>query len=47
MVVVDSAVWIDFFNGTETAAGVTLRRLLADGEAELIVPDLVLYALSP
>ena len=43
MVVVDSAVWIDFFNGTESAAGVTLRRLLADGEAELIVPDLVLY----
>jgi predicted nucleic acid-binding protein len=43
MVVVDSSVWIDFFNGAATAAGSTLRRLLADGEAELIVPDLVLY----
>lgn len=43
MVVVDSSVWIDFFNGTTTAAHHTLRRLLADGEAELIVPDLVLY----
>ena len=43
MVVVDSAVWIDFFNGAETPQRVTLRRLLAHGEATLIVPDLVLY----
>jgi predicted nucleic acid-binding protein len=43
MVVVDSAVWIDFFNGAQTRPQATLRRLLADGEAELIVPDLVLY----
>ena len=43
MVVVDSGVWIDFFNGAGTPQGATLRRLLARGETELIVPDLVLY----
>lgn len=43
MVVVDSGVWIDFFNGAATAQRGTLRRLLADGETTLIVPDLVLY----
>lgn len=43
MVVVDSSVWIDFFNGADTPARATLRRLLADGEARIIVPDLVLY----
>lgn len=43
MLVVDSSVWIDFFNGAPSPARATLRRLLADGEAEIIVPDLVLY----
>jgi predicted nucleic acid-binding protein len=43
MVVVDSGVWIDFFNGAGTPQGATLRRLLSQGETELIVPDLVLY----
>jgi len=43
MVVVDSGVWIDFFNGANTPQGATLRRLLSRGETELIVPDLVLY----
>jgi predicted nucleic acid-binding protein len=43
MLVVDSGVWIDFFNGTPTPAGATLRRLLADGDVEIVVPDLVLY----
>jgi predicted nucleic acid-binding protein len=43
MVVVDSSVWIDFFNGAESPARATLRRLLAAGEAEIIVPDLVLF----
>jgi predicted nucleic acid-binding protein len=43
MVVVDSGVWIDFFNGADTPERPTLRGLLARGEAELIVPDLVLY----
>jgi predicted nucleic acid-binding protein len=43
MLVVDSGVWIDFFNGTPSPARSTLRQLLARGEAEIIVPDLVLY----
>ena len=43
MLVVDSSVWIDFFNGAPSAARATLRRLLTDGEATIIVPDLVLY----
>jgi len=43
MLVVDSSVWIDFFNGAPTPARATLRRLLADGEVQIIVPDLVLY----
>lgn len=43
MIVVDSGVWIDFFNGTPSPARATLRRLLADGDAEIVVPDLVLY----
>jgi len=43
MVVVDSGVWIDFFNGTGTSECATLRELLSRGEATLVVPDLVLY----
>lgn len=43
MVVVDSSVWIDFFNGAPNPARDSLRRLLADGEVELVVPDLVLF----
>jgi predicted nucleic acid-binding protein len=43
MVVVDSGVWIDFFNGTDTPQKQVLRDLLAHGEAPLVVPDLVLY----
>ena len=43
MVVVDSSVWIDFFNGAETRERSTLRRLLARGEADIVVPDLVLF----
>ena len=43
MVVVDSGVWIDFFNGAPTPERTTLRRLLDRGEARLVVPDLVLY----
>ena len=43
MVVVDSSVWIDFFNGTPNHAHEALRRLLADGEVEIVVPDLVLF----
>lgn len=43
MLVVDSGVWIDFFNGAPSPARATLRRVLADGEVEVLVPDLVLY----
>ncbi|MDR1967656.1 MAG: PIN domain nuclease [Burkholderiaceae bacterium] len=43
MLVVDSSVWIDFFNARESAARDELRRLLADGHTRLVVPDLVLY----
>ena len=43
MVVVDSGVWIDFFNGADTPQRHALRDLLTHGEATLVVPDLVLY----
>ena len=43
MVVVDSGVWIDFFNGADTPQRATLRHLLHRGETTLVVPDLVLY----
>ena len=43
MLVVDSGVWIDFFNDRPGAATETLDRLLRDGEVRLVVPDLVLY----
>ncbi|MDR2011918.1 MAG: PIN domain nuclease [Rhodanobacter sp.] len=43
MLVVDSSVWIDFFNARDSAARDELRRLLDDGHTRLVVPDLVLY----
>ena len=43
VVVVDSSVWIDFFNARESAARAELRRLLDDGNTRLVIPDLVLY----
>lgn len=43
MLVVDSSVWIDFFNARDTIARLELRRLLDDGHTRLVVPDLVLY----
>lgn len=43
MLVVDSSVWIDFFNGADSPAHGTLRRLLSEGDTEIIVPDLVLF----
>ena len=43
MVVVDSGVWIDFFNDRPGPATETLDRLLRDGEIRIVVPDLVLY----
>lgn len=43
MVVVDSSVWIDFFNARQSAARTELRQLLGDGKVRLVVPDVVLY----
>jgi predicted nucleic acid-binding protein len=43
VVVADSSVWIDFFNAQPNPARDTLRRLLRDGDARLVVPDLVLF----
>jgi predicted nucleic acid-binding protein len=43
VLVVDSSVWIDFFNDRPTAACDELDRLLDDGQTRLVVPDLVLF----
>mgnify|MGYP003575982545 CR=1 FL=1 len=43
MLVVDSSVWIDYFNARDSAARDELRRLLQDGHTRLVVPDLVLF----
>ena len=43
MVVVDSGVWIDFFNDAPGSAAGILGGLLQEGEVRIVVPDLVLY----
>ena len=43
MVVADTSVWIDFFNGAASPERATLRGLVADSPAQLVVPDLVLF----
>lgn len=43
MLVADSGVWIDFFNGNGGPEVAVLRRLLHEGEIRIVVPDLVLY----
>jgi hypothetical protein len=43
VLVVDSSVWIDFFNGADEPAAEVLEQLLDHGEVRLVVPDLVLY----
>ncbi len=43
VVVVDSSVWIDFFNGRNSASAGELSSLLQAGEIRLVVPDLVLF----
>ena len=43
MLVVDSSVWIDFFNDAESPAASLLDHLLDNGEVRLVVPDLVLF----
>jgi predicted nucleic acid-binding protein len=43
VLVVDSSVWIDFFNGADQPAVSMLETLLDQGEVSIVVPDLVLY----
>jgi len=43
VLVVDSSVWIDYFNGVQRAAADDLDRLLDQGEVRIVVPDLVLF----
>lgn len=43
MLVVDSGVWIDFFNEADHPAADTLAQLLDHGEVRIVVPDLVLF----
>lgn len=43
MLVVDSSVWIDFFNGAAHPAAAMLDGVLQQGEVRIVVPDLVLF----
>ena len=43
VLVVDSSVWIDFFNDVDHPAAQLLEQLLDHGEVRLVVPDLVLF----
>jgi hypothetical protein len=43
MLVVDSSVWIDFFNDVDHPAVDHLAGLLASGDLPIVVPDLVLF----
>ena len=43
MLVVDSSVWIDFFNAADHPAVDMLASLLEQGEVRIVVPDLVFF----
>ncbi len=43
MLVVDSSVWIAYFNAADDPAALMLDQLLDHGEVRLVVPDLVLF----
>jgi predicted nucleic acid-binding protein len=43
VLVVDSSVWIGFFNGFEAPSADLLAHLLDHGEVRIVVPDLVLF----
>ena len=43
VLVVDSSVWVDFFNDADNPAAELLKHLLDHGEVRLVVPDLVLF----
>ena len=43
MLVVDSSVWIEFFNKTGAPTAELLKHILRNGEVRIVVPDLVLF----
>lgn len=43
MLVVDSSVWIDYFNDADRPAVHLLDELLDHGEVRIVVPDLILF----
>lgn len=43
MILVDSSVWIGFFNGRDSAAVNRLADLLSDSSAPLVMADLVVF----
>jgi predicted nucleic acid-binding protein len=43
VLVVDSSVWIDFFNSADHPAVDLLDQMLEHGEVRIVVPDLVLF----
>ncbi len=43
MLVVDSSVWIDFFNDADHPTVEMLQQLLDHGEVRIVVPDLVFF----
>jgi predicted nucleic acid-binding protein len=43
VLVVDSSVWIDFFNDAPHPAAQALDAMLQHGEVRIVVPDLVLF----
>ena len=43
MLVVDSSIWVDFFNARPSVGREVLRSLLDHGEIRIVVPDLVLF----
>lgn len=43
MIVVDSSVWIDLFNGRPTRQTAALDQLLADPEMPVLVGEIVMY----
>ncbi|MFG6442388.1 PIN domain-containing protein [Roseateles sp. LKC17W] len=43
MVVVDSGVWIDFFNGAPSPACMQLKTLLEEARTPVVAPDLIVF----
>jgi predicted nucleic acid-binding protein len=43
VLVADSSVWIDFFNGTRNPTSDALEAWLLQGESRVVMPDLVLF----